>query len=68
MLEINSFTSLKNESLLFWTRVNFKGGVKFSKILRGLLIKGVGEGGGGGLTDLEYFFGGGGEARLGKKG
>ena len=49
-LEIKSFVSLKNESLFFWTRVHFKGGVKFSKILRGLLIKG-------GLADLEFFGG-----------
>ena len=38
-LEIKSFVSLKNESFLFWTRVHFKGGVKFSKLLRGLIIK-----------------------------
>ena len=30
LLEIKSFVSLKIESLLFWTRVHFKGGVKFS--------------------------------------
>ena len=44
-LEIKSFVSLKNESFLFWMRVQFKGegGVKFSKIL-----KGGGGGGGGG--------------------
>ena len=54
LLEIKSFVSLKNESLLFWTRVHFRvGGVKFSKILRGVAHKG------GGLTDLEFFFGGG---------
>ena len=36
-LEIKSFVSLKNESFLFWMRVQFKGegGVKFSKILKG---------------------------------
>ena len=57
LLEIKSFVSLKNESLLFWTRVHFRvGGVKFSKILRGVAHKG---GGGGGLTDLEFFLGGG---------
>ena len=38
-LEIKSFVSLKNESFFFWTRVHFKGGVKFSKLLRGLIIK-----------------------------
>ena len=32
--EIKSFVSFKNESLLFWTRVHFKGGVNFSEILR----------------------------------
>ena len=54
-LEIKSFVSLKNESFLFWTRVHFKGGVKFSKLLIGLIIKegdgdgdGDGDGGGGG--------------------
>ena len=61
MLEIKYFVSLKNESFLFWTRVHFKGGggVKFSKILRGFLIKG-------GLTDLEFFWWG--EGHRGKKG
>ena len=46
MLEIQSFVSLKNESLLIWTRAHFKGGeegggVKFSKIRMGVgvLIK-----------------------------
>ena len=39
------------------------GGVKFSTILRGVAHKGRGEGGGRGLTDLEYFFLGGGGAR-----
>ena len=60
MLEIKSFGSLKSESFLFWPRIYFKrgGGVKFSKILRGLLIKG-------GLIDLDFFLWGG---WLGKKG
>ena len=49
-------------SLCFLDKVHFKGGVKFSKILRGLLIKG-GRGGGVGLKDLEFFWEG-----LGKKG
>ena len=45
-----SFVSFKNEFLLFWTRVQFKGG---SQVLQnfggGLLISG-------GLTDSEFFF------------
>ena len=47
MLEIKSFVSLKNESLLFWTRVHFMGaggGVKFSTVLRGVAHKGRGGG------------------------
>ena len=47
MLEVKSFVSLKNESLLFRTKVHFKGGGKFSKVLRGFTHKG------GGLTDLD---------------
>ena len=46
MLEIKYFVSLKTEFFLFWTRIHFKGGVKFSKILRGDAHKGWG----GGLT------------------
>ena len=51
LLEIKSFVSLKNESLLFWSRVHFRGGVKFSKILREVAHKKVGEGGAE-VTDL----------------
>ena len=40
MLEIKYFVSLKTEFFLFWTRIHFKGGVKFSKILRGDAHKG----------------------------
>ena len=52
LLEIKSFVSLKNECLLFWMRVHFKGGggeggVKFSKNIRGVAHKG------GSLTDLD---------------
>ena len=53
MLEIKSFVSLKNESFLFWTKVYFKGGVKFSKILKEVAHKGVGS-----PSDLEFFLGG----------
>ena len=41
VLKIKSFVSLKNKTFLFWTRVHFKGGVKFSKILRGVAHKEV---------------------------
>ena len=57
-MEIKSFVSLKNESLLFWTRVHFEGGVKFSKDVRVAAHKV------GGLTDLDFFWWG----DLGKKG
>ena len=57
MLEIKYFVSLKTEFFLFWTRIHFKGGVKFSKILRGDAHKGWG----GGV--LNKFLGGGGGAR-----
>ena len=54
-------------SLCFLDKVHFKGGVKFSKILRGGggVFGGGGGGGGGGvgLKDLEFFWEG-----LGKKG
>ena len=60
LLEIKSFVSLESESLLFWMRIHFNGGVKFSKILRKLLIKGG--------SDKFRFFLGGGEGGLGKKG
>ena len=53
MLEIIYFVSLKNESFLFCVRVHFKGGVKFSKILREVAQKGKG---GGGFDRLRNFF------------
>ena len=53
MLEIKCFVTLKNESFLFWAWVHFKGGVKFSKILRGVANKGRG----GGRIYLEFFGG-----------
>ena len=43
LLVIKYFASLKNESSLFWMRVCFKVGFKFSKILRGVAF--LGEGG-----------------------
>ena len=46
------FRFFKNESLLFWTRVHFKGG---SKVLQN--FEGVAHKEGGGLTDLEFFGG-----------
>ena len=33
------FVSLKNEPFLFWTRMHYKGGAKFSKMFRGLAHK-----------------------------
>ena len=64
MLEIKYFVSLKTEFFkekpLFWTRIHFKGGVKFSKILRGDAHKGWGGG-------SDIIFGGVGGGR-GKKG
>ena len=59
MLEIIYFVSLKNESFLFCVRVHFKGGVKFSKILREVAQKE-------GCDRFRFFFGGGGG--LGRKG
>ena len=59
-LEIKSFVSLKNECLLFWMRVlldDFKGGIKFSKILRGVAHK---RRQGGGSDRVRIFVGGGG--------
>ena len=71
LLEIKSFVSLKNESLLLWTRVHFKGGgSQFLENFEGFAHKGGGGGGGGGggegggifffggggLTGLEFFF------------
>ena len=58
-LEIKSFVALKNESFLFWMRVQFKGegGVKFSKILRG----------GSDRFRFFFFWGGGGGGMGGKK-
>ena len=47
-LEIKYFVSLKNESLLFGTRVHFKGELSSPKLYKGLLIKGSRGGGGGG--------------------
>ena len=57
LLEIKSFVSLKNESLLLWTRVHFKGGgSQFLQNFEGFAHKG-GEGEWGeGLTGLEFFF------------
>ena len=52
MLEIKCFVTLKNESFLFWAWVHFKGGVKFSKILRGVAHKG-----GGGADIFRIFWG-----------
>ena len=66
-LEIKSFVSLKNECLLFWMRVlldDFKEGIKFSKILRGVAHK---RRQGGGLTELEFLWGGGGARALVKR-
>ena len=55
-LEIKYFVSLKNESLLFGTRVHFKGELSSPKLYKGLLIKGS-RGGGGGVTNfLCYHF------------
>ena len=54
LFEVRFFISLKNESVLFWTRVHFKGGVKFFKTHK------EGQGGGGHQTDLDFFFWGGG--------
>ena len=49
------FVSLKNESLLFWTRVHFKGGEsQVPQNLEGVVYKGRGRGEG--LTDLELFW------------
>ena len=57
-MEIKSLVSLKNWSLLFWSRVHFRGGVKFSKILREVAHKGgEGWGGGGGWSDRFRIFG-----------
>ena len=58
MLEIKSYVSLKNESFPFFFffgrgYISREGGVKFSKILRGVAHKG-----GGALTDLDFFWGG----------
>ena len=58
MLEIKYFVSLKTEFFLFWTRIHFKGAVKFSKILRGDAHKG-------GLTF--FFFWGGGVGKWGAR-
>ena len=55
MLEIKFFVSLKSESFLFWTGVHFMGRVKFSKIFCRVAHKR-----GGGLTELQFFFLGGG--------
>ena len=64
LLEIKSIVSVKDESLLgFLDKGTFQGGcggVKFSKILRGVANNW-------GLTDL-VFFGGGEGGDLGKKG
>ena len=54
MLEIQSFVSLKNESLLIWTRAHFKGG--------------GGGGGGGGRTSQKFGGGGGGGGGARQKG
>ena len=75
MLEIKSFVSLKNESLLFWTRVHFKGAESISPKFWGEgvahmggggggggvegLVGGGGGGGGGGCNSLRFFRGGG---------
>ena len=58
LLEIKSFVSLKNESLLLWTRVHFKGGgSQFLENFEGFAHKGGGGGEWGeGLTGLEFFF------------
>ena len=48
MLEIKSFVSLKNESLLFWTRVHFKGAESISPKFWGEGVAHIG--GGGGVT------------------
>ena len=45
MLEIQSFVSLKNESLLIWTRAHFKGGGGGSQVLQN--FEGEEDGGGG---------------------
>ena len=53
MLEIISFVSLKNDSLLFSTREYVKGELSSPKWR-------VAHEGEGGLTDLDFFLGGGG--------
>ena len=52
LLEIKSFAPLENESVLFWVRVNFKGGG--SQVLQN--FEGAAHKGGG-LTDSELFGG-----------
>ena len=55
LLEIKSFVSLKNESLLFFTKLHFTfqggGGSQVLQNFEGFAHKG---GGGGVLTDLEF--------------
>ena len=57
LLEIKSFVSLKNESLLLWTRVHFKGGgSQFLQNFEGFAGGGGGGGGGGGAGRFRIFF------------
>ena len=61
LLEIKSFVSLKNESLLLWTRVHFKGGgSQFLQNFEGFAHKrGGGRVGGGSDRFIIFFFEGG---------
>ena len=61
LLEIKSFVSLKNESLLLWTRVHFKGGgSQFLENFEGFAHRGGGRVGGGSDRFRIFFFVGGG--------